>query len=328
MRLVNILTLTGLSILIAFLVFPAKAQVVPDPVSLFASPQSPSPNQIFRVEAATPTFDAQTASFFWTVDGRSRSDLSGTGKNSITLKAGDLGSVSRIEVAVAGPQDKGGEAALSVRPSDLALTWSAEVYVPSWYRGKALPVANSIVDIVAVPFMTVGGSRIRSEDMIYTWTLDDDEAPSGRGRQILRIKVSNVPGSSHHVRVAVEDPDKRIRREGEVFIVPTNPRVVLYTSSPLGGPEIRSAPSFFSTLSRGILDFYAEPFFFSVASKRSLAYGWNVNGLDTQGFPDKRHLLSLNTEGQPASVLPITLTIPSADPTVGYISKLLTLLLQ
>ena len=306
----------------------AYAQLVPDPVSLVASPSSPAPGAKFTVEASTPTFDKNTANFSWQIDGQTRNDLSGPGRNTITSTAGGVGTSVRVNVEVSTPQGLGGETSLVVRVSDLSLTWFAETYTPKWYKGKALPVPGSVVNIVAVPQINLGGRALKPQDLIYRWTLDDQEdALTGVGEQIFRVRTSQFPRNSHHIRVAIEDPSGQIRQEGEIFILSTEPRVVIYNATPLGGPEVRSAPLLRTAGRDETKDFMAEPFYFPVASKKSLPFRWNVAGSDLAGNAGKEFSITLSMRSLPLQITPILVTVPLADSIFPIISGTLTIFL-
>lgn len=309
----------------------AEAQALPAPVSIVASPATPSPGEKVIVTAVTPSFDRHTAYFQWTVDGRARPDLSGAGKNSLELIAGNIGSSQRILVSVsrksAAAGVAGGDAGLTIRVADLTLTFVAETITPKWYKGKALPVSDSVVGVVAIPEFVVDGSRIPAERLIYRWGLDDEQnALSGIGEQVFRIRTSDLPGTSHEVKVRVEDEDGKIKKEDVLYIVPHKPRLAIYNATPLGGTEFRATQSF--TGSRGLFDFIAEPFFFPVSSRGNLQWQWQVGGAPTAGISDTPYMITVDTAGYSEGALPITASARMPESFLAAASAILTLLLQ
>lgn len=311
--------------LLIFLGTPAHAQLVPTPLALVAEPISPSPGQNFAVQANTPTFDKDTAQFEWTVNGKSRPDLSGLGKNSIFLTAGAVGTTVTARVLVFKDDGERINQELAVRTADLALPWYAETFIPKWYAGKALPIPKSIVDIVALPDF---GPGVDKTTLIYHWTLDDEEnVLSGVGNQVFRLSTSDLPNAQHHVEVTVEDQTKRFRKTGAVFIINQQPRVGIYAYSPLGGIEPRSAISYIVTQKRGLLDFGAEPFFFKTP-KKDLSFRWSAGGLQPTGSPQSPNLLTIDTTGLAATPIPITLSIENVPDLFSAITRSITVLLQ
>lgn len=300
----------------------SDAQLVPDALSLVASPASPSPGQTVTVRAATPTFDKNTAFFSWSVAGKARPDFSGAGKDSITFVAGAVGSQTRVAVDVSRGGGEGGSAALNIISSDLSLPWFAETYAPKWYKGKSLPVANSVVSVAAIPQIILDGRTLGPQELIYSWDLDDEGGiVSGIGEEVLRVKMSDLPGTSHHVGVTIEDTGKRIKKEGEVFLIAHMPRVVIYPSSPLGGGEWRTAAAVLITSAGKLLDFVAEPFFFSALSKKVLSYRWDVAGAEVAGTPQNPHALTINTEGLGSGSITISTSADDRDELVPSASR-------
>lgn len=306
------------------------AQFLPKTLALVASPTSPSPGETFVVEVSAPALDKNASYFSWEVNGKATPDLSGLGKSSLSLVAGELGSTVRIDVRVSRAGGGiAGTATLAVRSADLTLSWYAETYTPQWYKGKALPVQNSIVNVVAMPSIITGGRVNRPENLIYRWSLDDeDNTLVGAGKDIFRIRTSDLPKSSHRIKVVVEDVNKTVRKEGVLNITPVLPRAVIYPSSPLGGVESRHAPLFISTGKRGILDWVAEPFFFPVSSRKTLSYRWTVGGGAVVGTPENPFFLTIDTGAKPATLLPIAVSINDKGGLTPSAYKLLTLLLQ
>jgi len=272
--------LTGFIGLVAALAVAsaARAQAIPPPVSLTASPSSPSPRVPYTITASTPTFDKDLAEFAWTVDGKKRPEFSGVGANEITLTAGAIGSITKINISVSRPTGDGGSSSLTVIPSDLSLPWIAETTAPRWYQGKALPTPGAVVDIIAVPRIVIAGSSLNPDTLIYRWRIDSDkESLTGSGKRVFTFTASTLPETTHQIDVSVEDIDGRVHKDGRVLITTDAvPRVVLYASSPLGGTEPRSAAS--ATARPGLFDVIAEPFFFPLSSAAALTYDWTVDG--------------------------------------------------
>lgn len=282
--------------------------------SLSATPSSPNPQEKFTVKAQIPSADANATGFSWTVSGRARSDLSGRGKHTIELTAGEAGSAIRIDVRATPPGGDTETASLIVYVSDLTLVWSADTYIPKWYKGKALPSPNSEITVIALPKISIGGSLIRPENLIYQWSIDNTQrALSGVGANVFRFKAGSFEGNLHWVRVTVEDTQKRIRKTGELLIAPRSPRAVIYASSPLGGIEQRAAISTLSAIKDAVVDLVVEPFFFAGKSKGNFSFSWRIAGVTTEGAPENPHILSVDTRNVPSAKVPISVSVDDND---------------
>lgn len=316
-----------------FLLFTAllahtDAQLLPKTVSLNASPLSPSPGQKVEISAATPFFDKNTAYFDWTIDGVPKDDLSGPGKNKIMLTAGPLGSIVRVSVAVSRAGGAGGISEISLPVSDLSLTWFADTRVPTWYKGKALSVSNAEVEIAAFPEFVLEGARLSASGLIYRWSLDNEKnALTGVGERTFRIRASPSPNVTHQVAVVVEDVNKRIRKEGRIFIPSESPRVRIYPFSPLGGIEFRNGTGVFSTLRRGLVDFIAEPFFF-VIQEKGFRYSWSVERNAVTTAPPRPNLLTLSTQEGPPRAIPISVSVSSDNAFMSSVFETLNVILR
>ncbi|TSC76177.1 MAG: hypothetical protein G01um101433_787 [Parcubacteria group bacterium Gr01-1014_33] len=300
---------------------------LPQPVSLTVTPSSLSPGATVVIRAETPLFEPSAAVFKWTIDGRARPDISGIGKNEIQLTTGVIGTSIRVIVAVTDPSGTQGTASFTIPVSDLALSWFAETYVPKWYKGKALPVGDSVVDIAAFPNVVLGGKQIPPENLVYQWSLDDqDRALVGLGKRVFRIRTSDLPKTTHNIHVVVEDTNKRVRQEGEIFIEPTSPRAVIYPVSPLGGIEPRSASLF--QPNRETSDFQVEPFFFPVESKRNLTYEWSVGAQSIEGTPENPWAITLHSLIQQVFSTILSAAITDPVTSLSSVSQQVTIFLQ
>lgn len=285
------------------------AQFLPKAVSLSATPSSPSPGETVAIEAATPTFDKNSAIFSWTINGVSRPDMSGMGKNIISLSAGKLGTALNITVTVTRETGPGGQATLAIPIADLVLTWHTDTHTPLWYKGKALPVENSIISIAAIPSVVIGGSRIQPKNLIYKWSLDDEtNVLTGAGEDVFRIKTSPFSKQTYRVNLIVEDSGKRIRKEKNIFLTTFSPRVVVYPYSPLGGVESRQGIGYIFFKKPGLVDFIAETFNLPIASPKDLQYNWKVKNAAVIGSPENPQLLTIDTENETQSQIPLTVT--------------------
>jgi len=319
--------LAALLFLTALFPLSLKSQrVLSYPVSLNSLPTAPSPGESVQFFVSTPSFDSNTAAFNWYINGRLNQALSGIGKNSITLAAGNTGSALEVAVVVLSPDGIESRAEISAPVAGLELTWFAETSVPKWYKGKALPVEDSVVDFVALPDFAVGGSRFNDSQLIYNWSLDGQPGMlSGIGKNIFRVRMSGLPGSYHKIDVTVSDPGKNITKTASSVLKPFSPKAVIYHSTPLGGVETRSASMNFMSAAADLLDFVVEPFFLPLNSG-TLAYSWTVGDEKILDNASKGYLLTVNTNNFKGNSVPISVKIndsAGAWSALGFLNILL-----
>ncbi|MDP3769426.1 MAG: hypothetical protein U1A25_02570 [Candidatus Sungbacteria bacterium] len=294
-------------------------------LSLVSTPASPSPGETLSIQAQTPTFDKNASQFIWTVDGKSRPDLSGFGKNTFNLLAGDLGSVIRVSVEVIPPGQASIRATQTIYVSDLTLTWTTGTYIPKWYKGKALPVANSDLRIAAIPTIIIDGVTIPANKLIFTWNMNGKRATQGVGSQVFEYKAPERSFNTQLIRLVVEDVNKKILKEARIAISNREPRAAIYQVFPLGGIEFRRATAAFSPVSTGSLDLQIEPFFFNVTSRKYLAYDWSAEGKQATGVAENPFFLTLDIQERQLGNIPVSIFVNDTDMFVPSAYKTLTI---
>ena len=303
----------------------AQTFEIPNPFSIVISPQVPDAGEEFLVEATTPTVDERALRFEWTINGVVRPDLSGIGKIKIRITAGTVGSTTRVGVRALKSSALFAEASRMIPVANLSLDWTADTYVPPWYRGKALPVPGSIATIIATPEVILDGHRIAPENLLYRWTLDDQEFTNGVGERTLAIQTKPYTADSYRIEVVVEDISKRIRKEKKIFIITANPTGAIYYVSPLGGIEPRRALSLFSPSRSSVFDFQFEPFFFRIKSRSELSYRWSLGPYAITGAPQNPYFVTINTERREPGALPVAISVDDSTIITPSVEKQFTL---
>ena len=307
----------------------AYAQIIPDPFSVSADPQSPSPGETVTIEARTPSTDGNTVFFNWAVDGKPYPQLSGYGKKIIQLKAGAVGSIIKIAVTATRTGSAFGEKTLSIISSHISLPWFAETLTPVWYQGKALPVPHSLVNIIAIPEIVLDGRRIAPENLIYRWSYDDqDDALVGVGEQTFRVQTSDLPHNAHRVKLVLQDLQKRIYKQKEIAIINADPTAVIYTTTPAGGiASDRAVDVIQATQASGRSDVQVEPFFFPVPSKKSLAYQWTIGDQQLSGAPISPYFLTIDTRIASSGETPVTASVSYPGSLLSRVVKSFSIIL-
>ena len=286
------------------------------PLSIVVTPASPSPGESVNVEAHVLTFDADRANFVWTVDGVSRSDLSGFGKNIFTFTAGNVGSGKRVSVRVEPTGEPSVSASQTIYITDLSLTWTAHTYTPKWYKGKALPVPNAKITIAAIPTFIIDDATIPANRLIYTWEIDGYRVLKGIGKQVLELKQPEQSWDTQTVLLNVQDASRRIQKEIRIGIASQQTHAVIYQTLPLGGIEFRRGTSVSPAIAPGVIDLQVEPFFFNKVSRYDLSYQWSVQNIIASSSPKNPFLLTLDAQQLPSSDVPISVFVRDTDTSV------------
>lgn len=286
----------------------SRNKLVPS-FALIADPQSPSPNQKVTVTTEATSFDPQRTQYNWTVDGESRPDISGPGKNSYVFTAAEVGSMKHIKVQAEPMNGRAVTASLTVYTTDIAMTWTANTYAPKWYKGKALPIPLSLVRVAAIPTIIIEGITIPADKLIYTWEQNGERVLYGVGKQIFEFQEPEQSWNTPTIVLTIEDRESRIQKEARVMIASRKPEAVIYQSFPLGGIEFRKGTSAFFPISPGVVDVQIEPFFFNTRSRHDLSYEWSIQGDVVPGSPKNPFLLTLDAQQQSLTNVSIYATV-------------------
>lgn len=278
----------------------AHAQIpgVGDPIIFETFPTSPLPNTAVTVRAKSFTLDFNRASLSWNVNGAVLAQ--GIGVTEITFTLGDIGSVAtvRLTATEAGTPYT---SELSIRATSVDILWQADTYTPPLYRGKALPSSGATIRFVAIPDIRVGGQRILSSNLIYTWK-DGSRVLgnlSGIGRSSIELPAPRLTGQGN-VSVAVETADKSVRALGFADVRSVYPRLVFYENDPLLGIRYEQAIGENFDLKQEEVVIVAHPYYF-VGQDRvhpRATYSWQVSNRDVENpLEDKSSIVLRQTGG-------------------------------
>jgi len=282
---------------IALSLFPAvvAAQGIPgisDPVTISLSPENPRPDSTVTVTIQSFSVDLDSSLITWTVNGKKVS--SAVGQKSISLNAGKLGSVSRVDVSATAPGVSVTQSVI-IRPADVSLLWEADTYTPPFYRGKALHSYNGLFRVTAIPDLVgSNGKKIDSKDLVYTWKKNGSVIAdsSGYGKNQLVSAQTSYLREGEDVTVEVSAPRDNIVASRSITIKPVVPKVLFYEKNGLYGTLYGSTLNSRFHLIQDEVTIGAEPYFFSVPSKSAsnLSYSWKLNGADVPAFAGENEI--------------------------------------
>lgn len=268
-------------------------------IILSLSPAYPGPREQVSVSAQTYSFDVNTVSLSWYVNGKLVK--SGKGATDITVTTGAIGTPTTINITASQPTTHY-EKSLTIWPSELDVMWHANTYTPVGYRGKALPVRGSTVTLVALPSFAAGRGPIDPKTLLYEWRVDDtlQKTPSGKGKNILLLPVTKSKNVPPDISVRVYNEDKSITKEKHITLSVREPELLFYEIHPLQGPLYQQAlGNLFRVTSGGETRILAEPYY-SSGNPSFLNFQWNVDNVNL--LPDTQHSPILSYRSEVGSV--------------------------
>jgi len=112
----------------------------------------------------------------------------------------------------------------------MVLLWQAnDSYVPPFYKGKALPVADSEIKVVAMPEIKNDSSNVSSENMTYAWKKDytNNVDGSGYGKNFF-LYTNDYLDDSNNVSVTASTVDQKYSSDASINIGMTQPKILFY----------------------------------------------------------------------------------------------------
>ena len=142
---------------------------------------------------------------------------------------------------------------------DITLTWSTDTYTPLGYQGKALPVRDSNIEVVA----NINDSSVDPKKLIYNWFINDyfKKESSGLNKQVLKFNAAITTNDKNSIRL-------EIKNTNNAFLG------VAYLSIKTHQPEITILANKYEIKSNQEVQFIAKPYFFNINNINELDYEW------------------------------------------------------
>lgn len=266
-------------LLLSFLIFPLVTLAQTASLLIKISPEYPGPQEVVTALVSSSSFNLDLANITWTLGGKKIS--SNVGQKSVSFKVGEVGEPLSVK-AVATLGNTSSSGTILINPSEINILWQAtDVYVPPFYKGKALPTSEASIKITAVPnIWRNNGGTYKTSDLSYKWRRDSEVlgSLSGRGVSTLFLKNDYLK-KTEQIGVEVRNTsDFKVGKE-EVVIQIVEPKVLFYEKNPILGILYGKALSGSLPLSNEELSIAAEPYFFSPNNKTSskIKYNWSLN---------------------------------------------------
>lgn len=190
-------------------------------------PESPAPYEDIAISLNSYANNLDSVLITWSLDGKSV--LSGIGKKSFSLKAPAAGSETIVTTVISLPAGNI-ETRMIIRPSVMILLWQAnDSYVPPFYKGKALPTADSEIKIIAMPEIRITSGLADSKNMTYAWKKDytNDQGASGYGKNFF-LYTNDYLEDSNNISVVASTVDQKYSSQASITIGTKEPKILFY----------------------------------------------------------------------------------------------------
>ena len=249
-------------------------------ISVNMAPENPNPYENVNITLSSYASNLDSVLITWSVDGKIV--ISKIGQKSFSLNAPAANAEVMVLATIFLP-DGEIEKRLIIRPAVMTLLFQAtDSYVPPFYRGKALPTADSEIKIVAMPEIRSSSGFYNSKNMTYSWKKDytNMQEESGYGKNFF-IYVNDYLDDSSNISVVASTVDQRYSSGANITVGTSEPKIVFYKNdNELGTIWERELPSRHTIQNDEII--LAAPYFVSPKDLRNprLVWSWFIN--DTQ----------------------------------------------
>lgn len=299
--------------------------VSPHAIGVDVIPPNPSPFQNITIVLSSFAANLDAVSITWIEDGKTIT--SEFGRKSFTTKTKAAGSETLVEARIALPD---GEIIkrIILRPAVLVLLWQAtDSYVPPFYKGKALPTADSEIRVVAMPEIISVGKKVDPKNMTYSWEQDYENAPgaSGYGKNFYTY-VADYLRDSAVIGVVASTLDQQNNSESNINIATNSPEILFYKIDPSLGVFWENALSNdYTILGEAVV--VAAPYFISPKDWRrpELEFFWSINGRSVAVPSYSKNLLPVRAGAGSSGASSLRLRIEHMDRIFQTVDKTLNI---
>lgn len=259
-------------------------------INIETIPENPEPYSDVTIRVSSFATDLNKAGIDWVIN--NKTVLSGTGKTTYTFKVGAPNTSTSIDVKIIPFGGGSISRQIIVQPSEIEMLWQAvDSYTPAFYKGKALPIQEGKIKVVAFP-NTVNIAKANKKNMVYGWSRNNSTQAdaSGYGKDSFTF-TNNILTNTEKIKLSASSVDNTYTSVGSLEIKMANPKLIFYKKSPINGTLYDEALVGSATMTEDEMTIVAEPYFMNRDS-RDLQYNWKINSglIDT---PNKKTELTI-----------------------------------
>lgn len=254
------------------------------------NPKTPGPGESVTVHAVSSAFKLERTNITWYVNGVEIA--SGVGVVSARFTVGAVGRLVEIRAVAEVPILGTSEKILTITPAGVELLFVADTYVPPFYKGKALPTANSHNKAVAIyNIIDDDGDLVPNSDVLFTWKKGQvlNQQKSGSGRNVFYYGAQ-YPQNTDTIEVTASSRDGKQSKSAGINVPVRDAKLVLYEDRPLEGVRYENALVEKFTISGNEATITAEPYFFTLPSKNAnkADFVWELDNRRIMPSPDRK----------------------------------------
>jgi hypothetical protein len=257
--------------------------------SIALEPDFPEPMSTVEASLDAYTLNTTGATITWYLDAVALPQFQNA--RSIAFQSGAVGTKQIVSAAVKPVGSPAFTLKKEIAPIAVDIIVEASTYIPSFYRGRALPSADAPVRVVAIPH-TGGGTS--PSNLTYRWEQNGSVLFGGpvRGKQTASLTVPRYYGG--YISVTVLDGEKAVAQRNVTFDA-KSPELHFYEENPLRGLSERALTESFTLIGEETT-VHGEPYFMNT-TRTAVTYDWSIDGANIQNSNSDPHIITLRKTG-------------------------------
>lgn len=249
-----------------------------DGLNIKTSSENPRPGQSVTITVESFSFDLNSASIVWLVDGKTHDQ--GVGLKNISVTSPKIGVSMTVTAVVKTSDGREVRKSLTIKTGYVDIIWESDGYKPPFFDGKFPFTYQNSVRFIAIPHLSKDGrTEIDPKSLIYSWKSDGKYITDGQGqgKNYVDIQSGNIP-KPFQISVEVYSREGTERTIGNIILNPGEPSLSFYEESSLYGILFNKSLTGRVPLINSEMEVLAVPYGFNIDEDNS--YTWSVNNIE------------------------------------------------
>ncbi len=259
-------------------------------LSIDIEPTYIKPLSKFTVSLNDYSFGSQVAGIKWQINNKLMSESAN--ERSVSLVSPEQGGQMVIEAVVELVGGGKSVARKVITPTYLDIIVEPQTRTPFFYQGRSLPSIDSRMNLIAL----VNGTTVSSNDLIYTWQLNNKVVDGGslRGKNTITITIPMGQYNIITLEVSNLAGESLVRRSIQVRNF--TPKVTFYEVSSLYGQSKRAVTNL--SLISDSDSIQAEPYYLDIETyNKPDLLEWKLGGVKSPTSAGNPYQITLARNG-------------------------------
>ena len=273
----SFLWIFGFFLLFSYVPYTASAQSFTGGspgISIASNPQFPGAYTDTIITLDDYQLNTAGATISWFVDSVEQTVFRNA--RSVTVTTGAIGEKSVVSVALTRTNAPALSTSITLVPTEVHIILEAHTYVPSFYKGRALPNIGSPVRAIAI---IEDGTKSAPGTYSYTWSEENTVLFGGPLKGKYAYEFTMPRYGTKQLSVEVTDGMGKSAGRGVVSLKATDPELHFYEQSPLRGLSQKVVGNPLSLIGEETT-IYGEPYFINAKMNQSDAsFTWKIKNV-------------------------------------------------